>query len=317
MRYGLAALAVCCAATGSAAPGQSLPPGRSALAAIDACIARLDPSLDVGYARVAARCPNLAYSLERSGWQQWLPRGWKEARNDLSAGSLTELRTLVARELEPPSFSRTPRVKRLQQVLAGLGPAAQERSSPWSRFRAWLRTVVERNRQADRRSWLDRMVQRDGRSQAFIDLLTYVALGVIVLLAGVIVVNEMRAAGLLKSRARAAAQNAAQGPSRRATATWQDVERAAAGEKPRLLLELVIARLTELHRVAPAGALTVRELTRLAELADAGDRERLADLASAAERARYCAAPPAPAAVDRAVERGRELLMSLAVAHMP
>ena len=165
----------------------------------------LDATLDVGYERVSTRCPQLARSLERSDWAQWLPSGWKEARNELSGRQPCGAAVTRSRELEERGGVRAPRVNRLNAVLAGLGPAAKERSSLWSRFRAWLRTVVERNSRSDNRSWLDKMIQRNGRSQTVIDLLTYGVLGLIVVLAGVIVVNEMRAAGLLKARTRAAA----------------------------------------------------------------------------------------------------------------
>src|SRR5215212_4092319 len=129
--------------------------GQDALAALDACVAKLDAELDVGYERIAGRCPRLARTLEQSGWAQWLPRGWKEARNELSAGSLIELRTLVARELEAPIGAHRPDVKHLNAVLTGLGAAARERESLWSRFRAWLRIVVARNKPAEPRGWPD------------------------------------------------------------------------------------------------------------------------------------------------------------------
>src|SRR5690606_37586249 len=112
-----------------------------ALAAVEACIARLDPAVDVGYERIARRCPDLARSLERSGWAAWLPPGWKESRNDLSAGSLEELKTLAARELATPVPAHRPSVKRLDEVLAGLGQRTEERGGLWARFKQWVRTL--------------------------------------------------------------------------------------------------------------------------------------------------------------------------------
>jgi len=44
--------------------------------------------------------------------------------------------------------------------------------------------------------------------------------------------------------------------------SWHDVERAAPNERPRVLLELIAARLTAARRLPASGALTVRELTR-------------------------------------------------------
>ncbi|MEJ5755965.1 hypothetical protein, partial [Salmonella enterica] len=57
---------------------------------VDSCVRVLDPQLDIGYDRIAARCPDLARELEHGAWSSWLPRGWKESGNDLSAGGLKE-----------------------------------------------------------------------------------------------------------------------------------------------------------------------------------------------------------------------------------
>ena len=54
----------------------ALPPcaqARDALEAIDDCVARLDTELDVGYARIAARCPDLTAALAESSFAPWLP----------------------------------------------------------------------------------------------------------------------------------------------------------------------------------------------------------------------------------------------------
>src|SRR5262249_22447661 len=75
---------------GPTAPGPV--PVSQAIPNIDACVARLDPQLDIGYDRIAARCPDLMRQLETGAWAPWLPRGWKEPGNDLSVGSLKEFR---------------------------------------------------------------------------------------------------------------------------------------------------------------------------------------------------------------------------------
>jgi len=280
-----------------------------AVAAIDACTARLDAQLDIGYERIAARCPDLARTLEQSGWAAWLPRGWKESRNDLSAGSLAELRAVVTRELATPSAARTPRVERLREILAELGATGQLRGGLWARFKNWLREVFERNEQRPDESWLERMVSRIGVSDTAIQLLTYVALGAMVVLAAFIVFNELRAAGLVGRRNKEH-PGEVEGDmlALRPTPTWTDVERAALSERPRLLLELVVSKLTQLSRLPPAGAFTVRELTRAADLRDEMDRRRLSELALTAEQLRYAQGGVAPSMLESAVEHGRELL---------
>jgi hypothetical protein len=281
------------------------------LSAINACIARLDPQVDVGYERIAARCPDLTSALEQSGWAAWLPRDWKEARNDLSAGSLAELRATVQRELTPRRATRALEVQRLKRVLAELGEASQERSSPWSRFKQWLRSLFERRDDESEGGGFSRLLDQLGVSDAVIEIITYVLLGVVVALAGLIVYNELRAAGVLRGRVRGAGGEDPNVGNGRRRPTLHDVEQADLRERPRLLLELIAAKLTDLKRLPPAGAFTVREITRAAQLRDEPDRSRLADLALTAERARFAAGRIEPSVVDTAVAHGRALLTSL------
>jgi hypothetical protein len=90
--------------------------------------------------------------------------------------------------------------------------------------------------------------------------------------------------------------------------SWNDIERAPLSDKPRLLLELIVRRLSDRGYLPPAGALTVRELTKAARLPEPDDRTRLSELALAAERVRYSAGEIESEALDGSVARGRELL---------
>jgi Domain of unknown function (DUF4129) len=265
----------------------------------------------VGYDRVSRRCPALAPALEQSGWAAWLPPAWKESRNDLSAGSLKELRAVVARELATHAATDAPRVERLREILTDLGAGSQQRSGAWARFKRWVRSLFERAGRQNDASWLSRLVSRIGVSDAVIELITYVALGVAVALAAVIVVNELRLAGLLGHRRQARARNREGAAAGRPPPTWGDVESAPLRDRPRVLLELITARLTHLQRLPPAGAFTVRELVRAADLSRPIDRERLREIALAAERARYAHDEVSPAVVEVAVGSARELLTGL------
>lgn len=283
-----------------------------ARAAIDACTKRLDPAQDIGYDRVAARCPDLARVLERSEFEEWLPQGWNEARNNLSSGSLTELGALIERELSIQASSRTPRVERLNEVLAGLGAQREEGTGAWARFKRWLRNLLERPEGMGGEGWFGRMVSRAGISDAIVELITYVALGAMVLLALVVVANELKAAGLLGRRNRdALAGKKPDDESSPRLPTFSEIEQAPLVERPRMLLQLIAGRLTALRRLPPASAFTVRELTRSADLGDEEDRKRLATVALAAERARYAADGVPAAALESAFAQGRELLQNI------
>jgi hypothetical protein len=71
---------------------------------------------------------------------------------------------------------------------------------------------------------------------------------------------------------------------------------------------MIVKRLSDRGHLPPAGALTVRELTRAARLPEPDDRTRLSELALVAERLRYSARELESTAVDESVARGRELL---------
>lgn len=283
---------------------------RDALGALDSCIAQLDPGLDVGFEKVAARCPDLAPSLAQSPWAAWLPRDWNKAGNDLSAGGLKELRALIATESRRRLSAALPEPAHLAAVLAALAPEERARGSWWTRFKGWLREMLSVRESAARPGWLARMLDALRSRSALLRLISLGALALVALLAGAIVASELRAAGLLRAWRRPppagrAAKSAA------AAAGWRQVEAAAPEERPRLLLELISARLAALERLPPARALTLRELLRAARLADAGDRARLAELAQVCERLRFSGRAPAPQTLAAALARGRELLDGL------
>jgi hypothetical protein len=292
--------------TAEQAPVARPPAAAVAIPNIDSCISRLDPQLDIGYERVAARCSELMRQLDGGAWAAWLPRGWKESGNDLSAGGLREFRELINRESGASDSSAAPDVRQLQPILTALAGSRSENG--WSRFKSWLRSILEQREQPTDESWFSRMVSHVGVSQSVIRLITYAALAAVVLLAGIIVVNEARMAGLVPKRRGAARKRRELASAGASSATWGDIEQAQPGDRPRLLLEMIVKRLSDRGFLPPAGALTVRELTRAARLSEADDRSRLTDLALAAERVRYSAMGSQFAGLDEPVARGRELL---------
>jgi hypothetical protein len=271
-------------------------------------VARLDPQLDIGYDRIAARCPDLMRQLETGAWAPWLPRGLKDPGNDLSAGGLKEFRESIDREsaTRESNLATEPDVRSLQPILTALAGSRDENG--WSRFKSWLRSVLEQREQPTDESWFSRMVSHVGVSQSVIRLITYAALAAVVVLAGIIVVNELRTAGLFGKRRDVARRRRGQVPRGASGLNWSDIEQSPLQERPRLLLELIVRRLSERGSLPPAGALTVRELTRAARLPEREDRSRLSELALAAERVRYSAAEPQEAGLTEPIARGRELL---------
>ena len=298
-------LALLLAAAG--APGA---PAREPVAALDECIRQLDPALDVGYARIVQRCPNLAPALAASAWVARLPPDWNESGNELSAGGLAELRTLMTR---PPTAAsvRAPRVQRVAAVLAGIKVNDHVQEGWWARLKRWLRALLTPRPANPDDSWLRRLFAELAPAQSVLDIIAWMATAVVILLAGTILVNELRVAGRLGAGRRRSGQVPAPGTGAGGRATLEQVLAAGPAQQPRLLLELIIARLREQERLPPARALTLHELERAARLPGEADRERLAVLTATCEQVRFAAREVPPQSLAAAVARGRELLSAL------
>jgi len=279
------------------------------IAVIDGCVHRLDPTVDVGYAHITERCPELASSLASSPYAAWLPPDWNKPNNELSVGGLVELRKLLTRS-EPAPAVRAPRVARLSGVLNELHSNDTEHRSWWSRFKQWLREIFTPQPDSEDQGWLERFIGGLDPSQTVRRVIVWGALLLLLLLVGAVVVNEVRHSAWWRSRHRPGRHEPGTGEVGRSGPSLDDVERAPANERPHLLLQLITRRLTEQQRLPPSRALTLNELERAARLSSERDRERLAVLTAACERARFAEQLSAPTLVD-ALLRGRELLASL------
>lgn len=289
-------------------PGTSLAAASEALTQIDACIGKLDPGLDVGYQRIAERCPALPAALRESGFSAWLPHGWDQGGNHLSRRGLEDLKALVTREAGRPPGEPELSVAGVPAILAAISREDQPRSL-WERFKTWLNRVLSVPAERQRESWLQRLFAGADIPALVWRVITWAALAVVVALGGAIVINELRIAGVFRPR-RVPATASAPAPQMR-HAALAEIAQASLTQQPRLLLELIAMRLAEQARLPPPRALTLRELTGAARLADPRDRSRLASLAGACEQLRYADRELEQSALQRAVDGGRELLSSL------
>ena len=82
------------------------------------------------------------------------------------------------------------------EILASLRRADVEHSGWWARSRAWLRTVFAGGDAAGEEGWLGRMMGQSGVRQAVLELVSYGALALVVVLAVGIVVNELWTGGV-------------------------------------------------------------------------------------------------------------------------
>jgi hypothetical protein len=203
-------------------------------------------------------------------------------------------------------------VERLKEILAELDRANVPRGGQWGRFTTWLRSILQ-SREQSGNSWVDRFAGGARPSQVVLELVSYAALAAVVALAGFILVNELRTAGVLARGVfrRAGRRSVVRASMPPVGAGWDQVAGVSVVERPRLLLALIAARLSDKGYLPPSRALTVRELARTARLCDAEDSRRLAELALAAERVRFSGKEIPGELLAEPLARGRELLEKL------
>jgi hypothetical protein len=298
------------AATGGAPPPVPVPV-RAVIAALDACVRRLDPEVDVGLERIERPCPGLATTLEAGGVAELLPADWKRPRSELSAGGLRALRNWLAASGPMPARRAPPDARVLQALAADAGVATE--AGPWERFTRWLRSLVEGVGAGDESAGPFARFGDLSVPQRAWTLLGYATvLGLLAFVAWV-VRAELRAAGLLGRVREPAGTPVAPGDADTDIAA-ASLDAVAPLERPAFLLRRIATRLQQLGRLPPPGPLTPREVANGAQLDRAADREPLHAIATAAERVRFGARPPAPAELEPAVAAAAELLDRLRAA---
>ena len=282
----------------------------AALRVVQACRARLDPSTDVGIERIQKRCPDLLPALASAPWRGLLPQSLRERREEITAGSLRALEELVRQSGAGPTLRAAPGREKLDPVLAELGAKGQQGATRWERFKRWLKEKLEKRKDGDDASALDKWARQlqtsEGIAQA-ITYLGYVLVGVLVLF---VIWSELRAAGFGASRrARARSDPASQWQRRLMLA---DVAAAPLADRPGMLLRLLGEALTRAERLPAAEGLTAAAIARRASLDSDDERAGLAQVAATADAVRYGQSTPPDDTLQGTVAAGRALLEKFA-----
>lgn len=286
-----------------------------ALAALEACRARLDPRADVGLERIQKRCPQLLPALRSSPWGDLLPLYLKDGetrdrRDEISAESLRELAELVRDSNREIVARRAPDVATLVPVLAGLGEQAQQGVTRWERFKRWIKDKLDRrDREDDVDSWLDDFGRKFETSEGVASLITIIGQWCVGLLLLLVIWTELRAVGLFGGTRRDRAREQAGEWRRRLQLT--DVMSAPLADRPGMLLQLLGDALTRSRRLPSAAGLTAGALVRQAKLDSEQERAELEQVASAAEAVRFAPRQPEPEKLEGAVTAARSLLERL------
>lgn len=272
---------------------------------IRACSEHADAG-SIGVTELEQECPGIQAALAQSGYTPYLSELQQE---QLTVYGLIELQRLAQRyapaELEHPAVQ----IESLGPILTSLQrERTDEAQLSWrDRLERWLREVM--GQQQEDYSWLTKWIEKVSFSEAFVKMTLYVLVGLLILLAIGVVVNEMRVAGVMRRGRRGAKHDLASArlPAQQSRISLDELERASPRERVLILLQSLVAALVTTGRLRTERSLTHRELGHRASFAARSERECFERIAAAAERVVYGHGKLDAAEIDPLVRDGRAL----------
>ncbi len=263
----------------------------------------------IGLDALETACPRLGATLSQIGVAQWLEHGW-QARLDRK--QLADLASLVER-YQGTAPQRPIDAASLPDILKTLRQAEPPPpNSVWEAFKAWVSDWLSR---LDSRlgSWVERLLGRVGAAVSVVNVLLYGLIGLVLIAAAAVVVNELLAAGVLRRSAVRSPGRAVAPAAMESAVPSLAIDALPIYERPAQLLRLLVRRLVESGRLDRERALTHDELVARGVFDDAEQRAAFRAVASVAARILYGAQRPPPSMVEPALAEGRALLESVAV----
>lgn len=304
-------LLLAASAAGSAQPEPALAVALSPAELVAKCSERAATDI-VGLSELDAACPGLEHALVQLGYAPFVSETQLDA---LTVHSLMDLQRLADRYRQPPDADANAiDVTTLGPILESLRQEQRtELPDTWfQRLKRWLHSVFDRPQQQSD-SWFSRWLQQRTIPEKIRDGIVNGLIILVIVLALAVVLNEARAAGLLRRANRRGSQTAERATSLEPTRlSLADLDSVALEQRPSLLLRLLVATLVDAGRLRTQQSLTHRELSQHADF-DAGDqRENFQRVALLGERLLYGDARVAPDEIETVVQAGRVLNAELA-----
>ena len=261
-----------------------------------------------GIKALAKECPQLEQALRDLGVERVLYDGWREKLNRQSLGDLVKL----AERYAEPKPGAAPDIAALPGILKSLQHDKPLVSpSWWDLLRAWL------SKHSDSLQWLDRWLERVGEAKTLFDVLSYALIGLILIAAAAVVLNELRASGSLRRSRRLLPAGTRKFDALGESSREQGGVAAPLAESLAALLRRLVARLIETRRLNAERSLTHRELVARGVFDSASQRAAFAAVARTAESLLYGSRPASPEKLERVLQEGEALLGQLADAPRP
>jgi len=267
----------------------------------------------VGLTALQEDCPGLEHALVELGYAPFIA---EQQADTLTVHGLADLLALTRRYSEPSRADVAPDVGRLAPILDSLQRQqhAQVPQGWFARFKQWLRDLFEQ--QASQKSgdtWFKRWWSEHSLSQRWVSLMTYGLIGLVLLLAVAVIVNEIRAGRIKDGRRHRV--NTADGAAvvEIPKFTLAGLDSVAPALRPALMLQALVNTLVEAGRLRADRSLTHRELGLRATFDSAEQRDGFRHIAGLGERLLYSAMPASTEEIDAAMATGRMLRAQLAV----
>jgi hypothetical protein len=261
------------------------------------------PRDTIGLTALEKACPGLTAVLERAGYLALLPTA---AQDEMDVYDLSDL--LYVNSWYSEQAVRDLDDDTLGPILDSLRAQEPERPLTWlERVRRWLRSLVERQ-QGDRDDWLSRWLEGVDVPDAVARGILYACLGLIIVLTLLVIVAEMRAAGIFrKRRGEQDAAMVAGGAGAAKGDTPEALDALSADRKAPMLLRMLVQTLVKSGRLRAERSLTHRELSARATFDNAEQRESFRSVAALAERTVYGEGEVSDAEVEPVVTAARTL----------
>ncbi len=271
--------------------------------AIAACVDALDPPV-VGVEKLDEKCPGLKAALTEAGLDTYLS---EEQRAALTTNGLNDLEQLAQHFSATAPAAAVLSPNTLEPILDQLRkPAQADVPLSWfEKFKRWLRGLIAQNDQS-RDSWLSRWLDDVDVPQAVTRWILYGAIALIIGLAIAVVINELRANGVLQGRSMRT-RNARRSGETTEAATLADLDALGVRDRPAALLQRLVHTLVRSGRLRAERSLTHRELGARAQFDASEQRRRFEQVALLGERLVYGNLAVSDEDIDRVIRDGRAL----------
>jgi hypothetical protein len=278
--------------------------------AIHQCLDSVDEDV-VGLEKLESECPGLDRALTDAGLKAYLS---EDQLNTLTVYGLTDLEQLTERYRSPQSgeANAMASVDQLEPILDELKkPAQAQVPLTWfEKFKRWLRNLLNRQKD-DSESWLSRWLEDLDVPQAATTWILYGSIALVIGLAIAVIINELRAAGVMQGGAKLNV------PTRRGGISanredMADLDAIDLRDRPAALLRRLVLTLVKTGRLRAERSLTHRELASRARFDATEQRRRFEQVALLGERLVYGSSAIADEDIDRVIRDGRALELELA-----